>query len=256
MCHRNTAVSGWIGGTQPGPDLLLQSRTSVRRPQPVRAFVAGTGSTRTFCFGTWHHRHRHRHPQSPMLLLCYSPSCPVTAQSPTAHMHGTAAAHMQCGGQRPGKDSDSGGRMHAWTIDGSLAVALAPAVCSAGPPTLTSIRRIARSRLYVIPWLTKRCLPFSEGIRCLLACLVGYASAALPSYCDDAVESVITCFAACPHACVRRQCGLGWVVLQPQVGAAASLLALVPINACWLPHQVCGLPYLISRAAATSFWAC
>lgn len=51
----------------------------------------------------------------------------------------------------PGKDSDSGGRMHAWTIDGSLAVALAPAVCSAGPPTLTSIRRIARSRLYVIP---------------------------------------------------------------------------------------------------------
>lgn len=45
-------------------------------------------------------------------------------------MHDTAAAHMQCGGQRPGKDSDSGGRMHAWTIDGSLAVALAPAVCS------------------------------------------------------------------------------------------------------------------------------
>lgn len=102
MCHRNTAVSGWIGGTQPGPDLLLQSRTSVRRPQPVRAFVAGTGSTRTFCFGTWHHRHRHRHPQSPMLLLCYSPSCPVTAQSPTAHMHGsgTAAAHMQWDAQR------------------------------------------------------------------------------------------------------------------------------------------------------------
>jgi hypothetical protein len=31
------------------------------------------------------------------LCYCYSPSCPVTAQSPTAtaHMHGTAAAHMQ-----------------------------------------------------------------------------------------------------------------------------------------------------------------
>lgn len=140
MCHRNTAVSGWIGGTQPGPDLLLQSRTSVRRPQPVRAFVAGTGSTRTFCFGTWHHRHRHRHPQSPMLLLFTFLSCDCAvahgphawqwhSSSPYAVGRATDAGVVWW----PGKDSDSGGRMHAWTIDGSLAVALAPAVCSFFP---------------------------------------------------------------------------------------------------------------------------
>lgn len=72
------------------------------------------------------------------LCYCYSPSCPVTAQSPMAHMHGsgTAAAHMQwdaqrtrvwCGGQaRTATVADAcmhGRSTGPWQL-------LRPAVCS------------------------------------------------------------------------------------------------------------------------------